>query len=307
MSSNKDKIRDWFFALPEEQQNQIDSLIEDIREKEGLIEIHEQSLREMIRKLARILEPLIKDPSQTSMIIKAIANGRISDETIEKVLPEDKKRKHKPYELFSKREINGVDFSRPVTVASDGSESHEPESKQEPELYEGDPEPIPSVQEVNEQATEIALTLADQYAADAKERDLRLNEALKLADDKNKRIEQLLLENGELELKIIDLQTAADQAKEVDRKEELQIEVDNMKLTIHELQEALRAKVKTSGFTQASQLPKQVWLAAINAINFYRELNKASRFAIEHNDPWKKIVFDVAEDGQLKAAKLEGQ
>lgn len=303
MSSNKDKIRDWFFALPEEQRNQIDSIIEDIREKEGFIETHEQSLREMVRKLARILEPLIDDPSQTSMIIKAIANGRISDEIIEKVLPEDKKRKHKPYELFSKREIKGFDFQEPetVTVASDGSESRQPE------FYEGESEPIPSIQEVNEQATEIALTLADAYGKDAKDLALRLQEALTLADDKDKRIEQLLLQQGELELQITDLKQKPQQLpKDVDKTEDLQIQIDNMQQTITELQEALRAKVQTSGFTQASHLPKQVWLAAINAINFYRELNKASRFAIEHNDPWKKIIFDVAEDGQLKAAKVEG-
>lgn len=301
-STTKDKIRDWFFALPEEQRNQIDGLIEEIREREEAIETHEQSMRELVRKLARMLESLIDDPAQTSIIIKAIANGRISDETIEKALPEDKKRKHKPYELFRKRVINNSDFQDPetVTVASDGSESHT-----KPDGTEGEREPVPTKEEVLETSAEIAMTLADQYAADVKERDIRLKEALELADQKDKRIYELEMAFGELEIQIAELtKLRKPEAKDVDKTEELQIENDNMKQTIIELQEALRAKVKTSGFTQASQLPKQVWLAAINAINFYRELNKASRFAIEHNDPWKRIVFDVAEDGQLKVAKL---
>jgi hypothetical protein len=77
----------------------------------------------MVKDLARELEntPGMDDPSQISVIIKHLANGRISDETIEKALPPEKKRKHKPYERYQDTEINGVDFQRPVTVASDGS------------------------------------------------------------------------------------------------------------------------------------------------------------------------------------------
>lgn len=300
MSNTKDKIRDWFFALPEETREKIDYQIENIRNQEDVTERHQQTLTKMVRELTRMLEPLIDDPSQISVIIKAIANGRISDDVIQRALPEDKKRKHKPYERYQEMEIRQADFSTPVTVASDGSTNFE-DTTNNPE---GADEAVPSKREILETSTEIALTLADQYAADAKERDIRLNEALRLADDKDKRIEELLLQMGELELQITDLKKQP--PKDVDKTEDLQIEIDNMKQTIQELQEALRAKVKASGFTQASQLPKQVWLAAINAINFYRELNKASRFAIEHNDPWKRIVFDVAEDGQLKAAKLEG-
>lgn len=299
-SSTKDKIRDWFFALPEETREKIDYQIENIRNQEDVTERHQQTLTKMVRELARMLEPLIDDPSQISAIIKAISNGRISDDVIERALPEDKKRKHKPYERYQREEIRQADFQQPVTVASDGSESYT-----KADGTEGEREAVPTKEEILETSTEIALTLADQYAADAKERDLRLNEALRLADDKDKRIEELLLQMGELELQITDLKKQPP-PKDVDRTEDLQIQVDNMQQTITELQEALRAKVKTSGFTQASHLPKQVWLAAINAINFYRELNKASRHAIEHNDPWKRIVFDVAEDGQLKAAKLEG-
>jgi hypothetical protein len=308
--SSKDKIRDWFFALPEETRNRIDEQIENIRNQEDVTERHQQTLTKMVKELARILESLVDDPSQISVIIKAIANGRIADRTIEEALPEDKKRKHKPLERYQDRETAVRGFQRPVTVSSDGSESYTKpdgtEGERQYEPYEGEPEPIPSIQEVNEQATEIALSLADEYAKKAKEQEIRLREALQIADDKDKRIYQLEMEAGELEMQIADLKKKPVTTKDVDRAEELQIENDSLKVLVEELKEALRVNVKASGFTQASHLPKQVWVAAINALNFYRTLNKASRHAIEHNDPWRRIIFDIAQDGQLKAAKLEG-
>jgi regulator of replication initiation timing len=309
MSSNNDKIREWFFALPEDIREKIDSQIENIRNQEDVTEKHQQTLTKMVKELARMLESLVDDTSQISLIIKAIANGRISDDTIEQALPKEKKRKYERYQDLANP--TNRDFQRPVTVSSDGSESYtksdgtEGERRDEYEPYEGEPEPIPSIQEVNEQATEIALSLADEYAKKAKEQEIRLREALQIADDKDKRIYQLEMEAGELEMQIADLKKTPP-AKDIDKAEELQIENDNLKQTLEELKEALRANVKASGFTQASHIPKQVWVAAINALNFYRTLNKASRHAIEHNDPWHRIIFDIAEDGQLKAAKLEG-
>jgi DNA repair exonuclease SbcCD ATPase subunit len=309
MSSTKDKIRDWFFALPEETRNRIDEQIENIRNQEDVTERHQQTLTKMVKELARMLESLVDDPSQISVIIKAISNGRIADRTIEEALPEDKKRRHKPLERYQDRETAVRGFQRPVTVSSDGSESYTKpdgtEGEREYNPYEGEPEPMPSIREVNEAATEIALSVADEYAKKAKEQEIRLREALQIADDKDKRIYQLEMEAGELEMQIADLKKQP-APKDVDKAEELQIENDNLKQTLEELKEAVRANVKASGFTQASHLPKQVWIAAINALNFYRQLNKASRHAIEHNDPWRRIVFDIAEDGQLKAAKLEG-
>ena len=119
--SAKEKIKDWFFALSQEKRDQIDEQIEKIRSQEDEAEKHNRTLTHMVKELARMLEDIVDDPSQISIIIKVIADGRISDDLIEKVLPEEKKRKHKPYERYQEAEIRQSDFQRPVTVASDGS------------------------------------------------------------------------------------------------------------------------------------------------------------------------------------------
>lgn len=266
-----------------------------------LIELQDEGIRlterktEIVERMARKLEASGMEPDKISATIKRILKQNyieISDKTVERACGIDKKRKYFKSDIMS-------DFQQPVTVASDGSESAEPD------LYEGEPETrVPTPLEVSEQATEIALSLSEEFAGKANDLETRLKEALALADDKDKRIYQLEMQAGELEVQLAEVKKNPSTAN-IDKTEDMQIENDNMKQTIIELQEALRANVKASGFTQASHLPKQVWIAAINAINFYRELNKASRFAIEHNDPWKKIVFEVATDGQLKAAKLE--
>jgi hypothetical protein len=300
----------------------IEDRTKDILKEEidQLIELQDQGVRllekktEVVERMASKLEASGMEPDKICLTIKRILKQnyiQISDDTIERACGIDRKRKHKPYETLPvDRNPHYADFSESVTVSSDGSESYTKpdgtEGDRQYNPYEGEPEPIPSIQEVNEQATEIALSLADEYAKKAKEQEIRLREALQIADDKDKRIYQLEMEAGELEMQIADLKKKPVTTKDVDRAEELQIENDNLKVLVEELKEALRANVKASGFTQASHIPKQVWVAAINALNFYRTLNKASRHAIEHNDPWRRIIFDIAEDGQLKAAKLEG-
>ena len=115
-----------------------------------------------------------------------------------------------------------------------------------------------------------------QYIHEAKEDlEIRLNEALTLADNK------------------------------IDAIEELQIKYDDLMRQYQELLEVERLRTSKSDFKSAAVLPKHAWVAAIDALNLYSVLNKASRWAIEHNDPWHKILFDIKEDGQLKAAELE--
>ena len=87
---------------------------------------------------------------------------------------------------------------------------------------------------------------------------------------------------------------------------ELQTKYDELKRAYDELREVERLRTSKSDFKSAAVLPKHAWIAAIDALIFYSVLYKASRWAIEQNDPWRKILFDIKEDGQLKAAKLEG-
>lgn len=274
----------------------------DIRAGEKIIELQEEknrlseSKRETIERMVRKLEASgMVEPEKISATLKRILKDNfieISDSTVQQACGIGKKRKYDRYQSPAKS-VDSTDFQQPVTVATDGSESYT-----KPDGIEGEREAVPDPREVQDLALDVSVAAIDDL-------EIRLKEALTLADDKDKRIYQLEMQAGELEVQLTDLKKNPP-PNNIDKTEDLQIENDNMKQTITELQEALRANVKASGFTQASHLPKQVWIAAINAINFYRELNKASRHAIEHNDPWKKIVFDVATDGQLKAAKLEG-
>lgn len=74
-----------------------------------------------------------------------------------------------------------------------------------------------------------------------------------------------------------------------------------------ELQEALRKEIE---FKTASELPKQtqkldIWIPAIDALNLFMSINEARRWAIDHNDPWRKLLFEIDEYGRVKTAKLE--
>ena len=74
----------------------------------------------------------------------------------------------------------------------------------------------------------------------------------------------------------------------------------------NELREAERKRVQESSFKPAKTLPPQCWVSAVNAMNFFIPLKRAREHAIDHHDPWRKIYFDVSENGELKAARLEG-
>ena len=107
----------------------------------------------------------------------------------------------------------------------------------------------------------------------------------------------------DLEIRLNEALTLAD--IKIDAIEELQIKYDELMRQHQELLEVERLRTSKSDFKSAAVLPRHAWIAAIDALNFYSVLNKASRWAIEHNDPWHKILFDIKEDGQLKAAELE--
>lgn len=95
--------------------------------------------------------------------------------------------------------------------------------------------------------------------------------------------------------------------KQVDADKEAEIKYNELNHAYQELLEVERLRTSKMDFHSAATLPKTIWIAAINALNLYRVLSKASIHAIEHNDPWKKLLFDVKADGQISTAKLEGE
>lgn len=155
---------------------------------------------------------------------------------------------------------------------------------------------------VAERSAEIALSIIGTLKKELEDKDIRLNEAFALIDDKEKELERERLLIGELELKIEELRK-----KPSEQLAKLQAEYDLLKEENKELRAIEGKRSKEQDFIPASKVvsPLNVWVAAINALNLYRGLNEGSKYAIEHNDPWKKVIFDVAADGQLKNARLE--
>lgn len=76
--------------------------------------------------------------------------------------------------------------------------------------------------------------------------------------------------------------------------------------TIKELQDIERKRIE---FQSAKELPRsqvlEIWVPAIDALNLFMGINQARRWAIDHNDPWRRLLFDIADDGRIKSCKLE--
>lgn len=96
-------------------------------------------------------------------------------------------------------------------------------------------------------------------------------------------------------------------AEEQEREPTCEEELEILKEEKRELQEALRKEIE---FKTASELPRQtqkldIWIPAIDAINLFMAINQARRWAIDHNDPWRKLIFEIDEYGRVKTANLE--
>jgi hypothetical protein len=126
-----EKIREWFERLDPDTQNAIEEKIEEIRHQEDEAEKRANTVRRMIKELARTLEDLVDDPTKISTIIKHLANGRISDDAIERTLPDSDKTKTRPKKVI-KNQIRSADLQQVVTIGTDGS-THQPEPDPDPE------------------------------------------------------------------------------------------------------------------------------------------------------------------------------
>lgn len=72
---------------------------------------------------------------------------------------------------------------------------------------------------------------------------------------------------------------------------------------IKELEEALRKEIHFRTATDIHDM--QIWIPAIDALHLFVPLNKARRHAIDNNDPWRKLIFTVTNEGRITDANLE--
>ena len=98
-------------------------------------------------------------------------------------------------------------------------------------------------------------------------------------------------------LAIIELELAINELKKKDQ--DLQLELDQTKERNVELEEVVRLNIRKEGFVPAFQTMTpsvDLWIAAVNVNGFAESL---LRTYYKLNPTQKKIVIDVAEDGQL--------
>lgn len=157
--------------------------------------------------------------------------------------------------------------------------------------------------EIAERSAEIALNTIDTLKKEIEDKDIRLNETFFLIEDKDKEIERQRLAIGEMEIRIEDLKK-----KPTEQLAKLQADYDMKCEEVKELKAVEAIHTRNQDFNPASKIasPKQIWVAAVNAYHVYKGLHDGSMWATSHNEPWKKVIFDVADDGQLKDSRLEG-
>lgn len=297
--------------------------LQDLEEQKSDIDVKKKDIIQEIAERAEQFMP----SDEVSRFLKLKLKGVVADRTIEEALGQKHKRKYESLPRDSKARSADIDHNKTIEVSTSGSQSvtgpDGNEKEEEAEIGAQDiytnpvvaANRIPEDEEsdihdvIAERSAEIALNTIDILKKELQEKDTRINEAFALIKDRQKRIQELQMQMGEIEIELGNLKkNPPAAAKNVDEKEELQIKYDELKVAYEELKQVETLRTKQQDFKPASivaSAPK-VWVAAINAINFYRELNKASKYAIEHNEPWKKLLFDVASDGQLKVARLEG-
>lgn len=62
----------------------------------------------------------------------------------------------------------------------------------------------------------------------------------------------------------------------------------------------------SSSSSKAAQTNETVgWIAAVNAMNFYVKLKEARDYAIDNHEPWRKVLFDISDEGQISNPRLE--
>lgn len=153
--------------------------------------------------------------------------------------------------------------------------------------------------------SELLKTEITLLKKDLEDKTITLDEMFNLIEDKDKEIEKQRLLLGELELKIEDLKK-----KPSEQLAKLQAEYDLKCEEVKELRAIEGQRTKEHDFAPASKVssPSHVWVAACNSFGFYKELKDATMKATNTNDPldrWRKVLFDVANDGQLSNARLE--
>jgi len=315
---SSDQTREW-----EDFQNKvipafIDRL-NDLEEQKSDLDVKKKDIIEEMAERAEKFMPA----DEVSRFLKLRLKGIVKEDTIEDALGIKHKRKYASLPTTSKPESPVIDHKKTIEVSSSGSQSvtgpNGNEKEQETELAERVAEDIytntvsaanpigeSDGNDIAERSAEIALNTIDILKKELKEKDIRISEAFHLVGERDKRIHELQMQMGEIELQLGNLKKNPP-PKNVDEREELQIKYDELKVAYDELKQVEILRTQKQDFKTASKItsPLTAWVAAVNISGFSRALVQLS-MRLTPSASRGKIVFDVTEEGQLKNPRPEG-
>lgn len=304
----------------------------DLEEQKTDIDVKK---KDIIQEMAEQAEQFMQS-EEISRFLKAKLKGIVAERTISEALGEQQKRRYQRYQEMEKSGplISNEENTKTIEVSSSGSQSvtgaDGNEREQETEIKEQMAEiaaehvyrhPSNDIatnriaesdeeseihNTIAEHSAEIALNTIDTLKKEIEDKDIRLNEAFHLIEDKESVIEKLRVQLGNLEIEVGELKRkpTIPTTKDVDSREDLQIQLDEAQQTIAELRQVEAIHTRNQDFNLASKVasPPKVWVAAINASGLTRAL---IHIAMKTADKGK-ILFDVTDEGQLKNPRPEG-
>lgn len=281
--SSIDRIKEWEATLPPQLREKIQSLVDQITEQMDVISQREGIVDKLIQEFLRLCDEIGLPPEQTSVFIKYKLKGIFSDDTIERHLPKDRKRK---YNRYQETEIRTEEIPKKELLVESSTGIEESD------------ESVPPNEEIMETAIDMSM-------AAAKISDDKVKELTKLLDQKQDELDKLQLQIAEFEFKLKD---AIANVKENKRTEDKEVDsiIAEYENENKMLREALRKQVKTESFTPASEVqePRTVWIAALNCFGLSRSLMQLSMKLTDESTKCK-ILFDIASDGSIKNPRLE--
>lgn len=293
--------------LPEEARNLIALYIVKIEEAEF-------KKRDLIRELAEIIQERQWIPAEyISSFLRKILKDIVTDKDIQRALGRTHKDSHKKREAHAQQTamLSADDVKKEIEVSTDGNiyakNYIDPVPEPEPHRPEFDlePGPIPTKEEILETGAEIVVHTINHLEEKVKDLEIRLDEALTLADKKSDEIEKLHLSLGEFELQLRDKMKEVQELKTKEDKVTDQV-IAELQSENNKLKNALREYIKRDEFSTANKVdsPPTVWVSAVNCFGFSRSLMQIS-MKLTDSSARLKVLFDIAADGSIKNPRLE--
>lgn len=295
--SSIDRIKEWEATLPPQLRERIDSIVDQITEQMDAIVKREGVVDDLIKSFIRLCDEIGLPREQTSVFIKHKLSGIISDDTIERHLPKDRKRKFESLPRDRKSAVREIEQKNEIELSTDGKVYPEKPISDEAETVRRIAE-IPPNEEILETAIDMSMAATENKEQENKE-------LKRLVDQKQDEIEKLHLEIAEFKFQLSDVIAKLKNAKIEENAITHQL-IAELKGENRRLKQAVREEIQKESFVPAAEVesPKTVWIAALNCFGLSRSLMQLS-MKLTDDSVNGKILFDIAIDGSIKNPRLE--